>query len=249
MQEREQEQEQAFLPADPTSQPLQPIPQGDDDPDEIFLNAVAEIDTQPLVTVRKPLVIHFIDVLQVFFCGCLILGSLAGIIWQAITYPHTLVILYAKEKPANLTTTLDIPTRTLAPITLTREATSPTTGKGHQDAQAAVGTLTFYNGLFTSQTVPIGTVLTGSDSLQVSTDQSVAIPAANPPQEGEATVNATTIRTGSISNIHSYDINTAFSSSLFVKNLQTFTGGRDARDFQAVAQNYEDLFGSCLQPG
>jgi hypothetical protein len=95
--------------------------------------------------------------------------------------------------------------------------------------------VTFYNGLVTSQTVPIGTVFTSGDGVQVSTDQSVTIPAANPPQEGEATVTATTIRTGSISNIHSYDINTAFSSSLFVKNLQAFTGGRDARDYKAVS--------------
>jgi len=243
--EKEQEIEGRPAPADPNSQPLIPvsIPEGDtqdDDPDEIFLNAVAEIDTQPLVKKRKPIVINIIDIVQIFFCSSLILCGMVGMVWQCITYPHTLVILYTVEKPANLTTILDIPTRTLAPVTLTREATIPTTGHGHQDARPATGTLTFYNGNANPQTVAIGTVFTGGDGIQVSTDQSVTIPAANPPNFGQATITATTIRAGSISNIHSYDINGTVSSSLFVKNLQVFTGGRDARDFQAVAQTDVD---------
>src|SRR6266852_357060 len=205
--EKEQETQVPSVPADPNSEPLLPVPiqvdAMDDDPDEIFLNAVAEIDTQPLVKKRKPLVMNFIDLVQLFFCSSLILCGMVGMVWQAITYPHMLVILYTVEKPANLTTTLDIPTRTLAPITLTRSLTIPTTGTGHQDARAATGTLTFYNGLLTSQTVPIGTVFTGADGIQVSTDQSVTILAANPPQEGEVTITATTIRAGSIGNIHS----------------------------------------------
>src|SRR5713226_9136409 len=173
--EKEQETQVPSVPADPNSQPLLPVPlqvdETDDDPDEIFLNAVAEIDTQPLVKKRKAIVINFIDLVQLFFCSSLILCGMAGMIWQAITYPHTLVILYTVEKPASITTNLDIPTRTLAPVTLTRSLTIPTTGTGHQDARAATGTLTFYNGLLTSQTVPIGTVFTGADGIQVSTDQ------------------------------------------------------------------------------
>ncbi len=80
MQEIEKEQEREGRPAaaDPNSQPLIPvsIPEGDtqdDDPDEIFLNAVAEIDTQPLVKKRKPIVINIIDIVQIFFCSSLIL--------------------------------------------------------------------------------------------------------------------------------------------------------------------------------
>src|SRR5260370_10616218 len=237
MQVRENAQARAGgpAPADPTSQPFIPvsIPEGDtqdDDPDEIFLNAVAEIDTQPLGKKGKPIVINIIDIVQLFFCSSLILCGMVGMVWQAITYPHTLVLLYTVEKPANLTTMLDIPTRTLAPVTLTREATIPTTGHGHQDARPATGTLTFYNGNANPQTVAIGTVFTGGDGIQVSTDQSVTIPAANPPNFGQATITATTRRAGSISNIHSDDINGTVSSSLFVKNLQVFPVAKDDRD-------------------
>src|SRR6266852_943617 len=172
--EKEQETKNTPAPADPNSQPLQPVTLSeaeaqDDDPDEIFLNAVAEIDTQPLVKKRKPIVINFIDILQLFFCGSLILSGMVGMVWQAITYPHTLVILYTVEKPASITTNLDIPTRTLAPVTLTRSLTIPTTGTGHQDARAATGILTFYNGNFSPQSIPIGTVFTGHDGVQVTT--------------------------------------------------------------------------------
>src|SRR5713101_6114157 len=174
-----QEIEGRPAPADPNSQPLIPIVQvdeTDDDPDEIFLNAVAEIDTQPLVKKGKPIVIHFIDIVQLFFCSSLILCGMAGMVWQAITYPHTLVILYTVEKPASITTTLDIPTRTLAPVTLTRSLTAPTTGTGHQDARAATGRLTFYNGSANPQYVPVGSVFTGNDGVKVTTEQSIMDP-------------------------------------------------------------------------
>src|SRR5690242_6955008 len=76
-------------------------------------------------------------------CWLCILASLVGIVYQLITYPHTLIILYTKAIPASTTATLDLPTRPLAPITLTRSATRATTGTGHQDATRATGTLTF----------------------------------------------------------------------------------------------------------
>ncbi len=250
MQETTNQAQVTPVPANSKSEPFQPcvIPQADaqdDDPDTIFIKAVAEIDTQPLL--RRPMRLRWQDVFQSVFCLCLIVGSLAGMVYQLITYPKTLVILYAQEKPATLTTTLDIPTRTLAPVTLTRQRTTPTTGHGHQDAKSAAGTLTFYNGNANPQIVARGTVFTGADSIQVATDQSVIIPAANPPAFGQATIPATTIRAGTSGNIQSYDINGTVSSSLFVKNLQAFTGGRDARTFKAVGQSDIDSLTSTIQ--
>ena len=247
MQEREKEQETRVspAPADPKSEPLLPVPlvqvdETDDDPDTIFIKAVAEIDTQPLLQKKKIVVISFLDVLQVLFCSCLILGSLAGIIWQAITYPQTLAILYTVEKPASLTVMLDVPTRTLAPVTLTREATTPTTGHGHQDAKAATGAVTFYNGQNTPQSIPVGTVLTGQDGVKITTDQPALVPAANLPNVGRVTILARAIQVGSKGNIAPYDINFALTSVLTVKNQTSFTNGQDARDFRAVAQTDVD---------
>src|SRR5712692_7227669 len=238
MQEREKEHIQALAQSDPKSEPLPSasVLQADtmgDDPHEILHNAVAKIDTQPLIPPRIPYT--WGEVVAHLVCLALIIGSMFGMVWQAITYPKTLVILYAVEKPMSLTAILDVATRTLAPVRLTRSATTSTTGHRHQDASAASGILTFYNGNASPQTVAIGTVFTGSDGLQVATDQAVTIPAANPPYLGQATITASTLRAGSAGNIHVYDINGTVSSSVFVKNLAAFTGGRDARTYQAVA--------------
>src|SRR5258708_4276283 len=171
----------------------------DDDPDVIFKKAVAEIDTQPLVKVkpRRTGTLTIAEVLEIVFLVSVLLVGFFGLLWQCLTFPHTLVIVYAKARPASISATLDVPTRTLAPITITRSVTAPTTGHGHQDAQAATGPLTFYNGNANPQAVARGTVLTGADSIQVATEQSVTIPAANPPSFGQATIPATAIRAGS----------------------------------------------------
>src|SRR5260370_19835325 len=139
-----------------------------------------------------------------------------------------------------------MPTRTLAPVTLTKAEPAPTTGKGHQDARSAIGTLTFYNGLFTIQTIPRGTVFTGNDGIRVATEAAVTIPAGNPPGYGQATVEAQALQAGNTGNIAAGDINTMVSSSVLVKNSQ-FGGGRDARDFQAVSQADIDHATSTLK--
>lgn len=238
MQEREKkEQQPSFAPADPASQPLNPVslPQeeDEDDPEQIFLRAVAEIDTQPLKVKDEPFTIG--EVLEV----CLLVGvlclSFMGIIWQCITYPHTLVVLYTKAIPASLTTTLALPTRTLAPITLTRSATTATTGTGHQDARAATGTLLFYNGSATPQSVPGGSVFRGKDGVQVTIDHHVTIPAANLPAIGSLSVVAHALLPGRQGNIAAFDVNSTLSPVLKVRNEAPFTNGRDARTFRAVA--------------
>jgi hypothetical protein len=240
MQQTEHEDEQPLVVlTDRHSHPLQPValPQLDesDDPEQIFVRAVAEIDTQPLTLPKKQVNLFWQNVLEILVCLGMV-GSLIGLVYQVITYPHTLVILYAKEYPASITATLDVPTRTLAPVTVTYSHSTPTTGHGHQDARAASGILTFYNGNASQQTIARGTVITGSDGVQVRTDQAVTLPPANPPSFGQATLTATMLQTGSKGNIHAFDINGTVSGSVFVKNLSAFTGGRDGRDYKAAAQ-------------
>lgn len=201
--------------------------------DEIFAQAVAELDTQPLKIKDEPFTIG--EVLEVVFLVSVLCFSFVGIVWQCITYPHTLVVLYTKAIPASITATLDVPTRALAPVTITRSATAATTGTGHQDARAATGTLIFYNGGATPQYVPIGSVFTGNDGVKVTTDQSVTIPAANLPAIGSIPVFAHAVLVGSKGNIAAFDIDIALSPVLKVRNEAPFTNGRDARTYKAVA--------------
>ena len=169
--------------------------------------------------------------LLLFLC----LASIALQLHLILNPPIATIILIPKSQTISLTATVQLG-RVLPPTTLSQEKTVPTTGKGHQDAQAATGTVTFYNGSNTPQTVTAGTVFTGNDGIQVATDRDATIPAANLPVVGQATVSAHALNAIAKGNIQAYDINLAVSSDLTVKNLSQFSGGQDARDFQTVTK-------------
>jgi hypothetical protein len=179
-----------------------------------------------------------------------ILLSLSCILLQvylAYNPPTATVTIMPKAQLVTLTGTLHLG-RLLSPITLSQSQTVLTTGKGHQDARQATGSVTFYNGLFTSQTVATGTIVTGSDGLQVITDQAAAIPAGNPPSYGQVSVSAHALNAGVKGNIPAYDINhVCCTNAVLVKNTTAFTGGQDERDFQTVAQRDIDTAAAPLQ--
>ncbi len=244
----EKETKPAVTPKEPVSEPLKNLANAQSEPlsqeeaDEIFLNAVSEIPTQPLpkLTTRE-------EIQALLFLSILVLSFIVGSFIALITYPTVTIDLVPISKHVSLTTQLTLPVRTIAPVTLTKTATAPTTGKGHQDATRAGGTLSFYNGLFTQQTIPIGTIFTGKDGVEVTTDESVTIPAANPPQFAETTVTAHTLNSGAAGNIQAGDINITVSNGVLVNNTSAFHGGRDARDFQAVAQSDLDSLTAQVQ--
>lgn len=64
----------------------------------------------------------------------------------------------------------------------------------------------------------------------------MTIPTANTQQVGAASILAHARQVGSAGNIHALDIDGAISSDLLAKNLTAFSGGQDARDYQAVTR-------------
>src|SRR5258708_625769 len=171
----------------------------------------------------------FTTIFSLFLCFASIVLNLHSM----LTPPIATIILIPKSQTLSLNATVQLG-RLLPPTTLSQEKTVPTTGHGHQDAKAATGTVTFYNGSNTPQTSNAGTVFTGNDGIQVATDTDADIPAANPPIEGQATVPAHALNANAKGNNQAYDINLAVSSDLTVKNLSNFSGGQDERDFQTV---------------
>ena len=129
----------------------------------------------------------------------------------------------------------------LAPITLSESKIVLATGRGHQNAQFAGGTITFYNGSSTSQIVPVGTKLTGRDGVHVVTDDAVIIPSATPttpPTFGSVSVSAHAIFTGPRGNIEAEDINSySLGPSILAQNIYAFRGGVNARDFSFVTSS------------
>lgn len=223
--------------------PAQPGEEDDDDfsddPDVIFRREYSKLDTIPL---QAPVPIR----VYVFFC--LVFASFfAGSMIGFVTYPTVTVTIVPIAQQQTLTTSLDVQTRQLAPVTLTKAQTAPTTGRGHHVARQATGILTFYNGNFSSQVVPAGTSYTGRDGVKIVTSEAITIPAAQPPQFARASIDAHALAAGASGNIAPGDINLALSGDLLVKNVTAFTGGRDARDFQAVAPTDLTALTSTLQ--
>jgi VCBS repeat-containing protein len=148
----------------------------------------------------------------------------------------TTATLVVSETPTNG----NIKGRLLPSITLTQSNTVAATGHGHQNAEQAQGTITFFNGVFVSQTIAAGTILTGRDGVQVVTDQLASIPAAlatTPPTYGQVTVSAHALAPGSSGNIAARDINTACClPSVLAQNTASFQGGQSERDFTFVTK-------------
>ena len=180
-------------------------------------------------------------VIAYFAVGIFIFLTLSSILFQLYILfhpPTTTIILMLKSQTVSISATARTG-RLINPVTLSQSATAPATGKGHQDAKTATGTITFYNGQLQSVTVPAGTVLTGNDGAQVETSQDATIPAldptANPPTVGQITVSAHATNPGARGNIPAFDISQPCClTSVIAKNTISFHGGQDERNFQTV---------------
>ena len=177
-----------------------------------------------------------------------------------LTAPTPTITLVPRAQNLSITTMItavsgtptrgQIAGRLLPSLTLSQARTTPATGKGHQDASAARGTITFYNGLLSSQTVAAGTRLSDSDGVEVVTDQVAVIPAARastPPIYGQVTVPAHAAVAGPQGNIRVRDVNEACCLiSVLAQNTVAFRGGQNERDYSVVARADVDNIASSL---
>lgn len=222
------------------------------DPEEPTVINSQEPDTAtPAIPKREaPYFLYFLLILCLF----LLLDSLDTSLTALLTPTATITII---PKAEAITTTATFPLgtssnavqgRVLPALTVTQSMTVPATGRGHQDAQAATGIVTLYNGLSTVQSIAIGTILTGQDGISVVTDEAATIPPANPPSLGETSITAHALQPGSSGNIQAGDINRTLSTGLFAKNTAPFHGGQNARDFPYVRKGDIQQAMSTLTP-
>src|SRR5690349_8632789 len=162
---------------------------------------------------------------------CLLLvGDLADNQLISLMTPTATIAITPEVHTIRLQSTAT-PGKLLSPITLSQSQTVPATGHGHQDARAATGILTFYNGELQPVTIAAGTALTGQDGVSVITDAALTISSASPPAFGTGSVAAHATHTGPVGDLLADDINTIVAGGVYAKNLTAFTGGQDARDF------------------
>jgi hypothetical protein len=241
--EKNQKQEKSTETAQPASGEQVPQVPNDTDIQDIYVLIVREreeeaqqsqvVESAPTKQVKQNFA--YVTLCIVLLCCLPMFGSIAFQVYALLNPPIATITIVPKTQAVTLTGTLQLG-RVLHQITLRQSATTPTTGKGHQDAKAARGLIAFYNGLFTSQIIQAGTILTSSSGVQIATDQAAEIPAANPPNLGQTTVSAHAIQTGTQGNITGYDIDTPCClTAVKAVNTTYFTGGQDERDFSTVS--------------
>ena len=207
------------------------------EPDRITVIKRPEPQAQIIETIQPPQPHHhpYVAYIALTISLSLIFYLVTSAFITTLFPPVITVTIMPTSHALTLSGTLQLG-RLLTPVTISQSQIVPTTGKGHQDARSATGSITFYNGQFTSVTIPTGIILTSASGIRIITDQDAIIPAANPPLFGQATVSAHAIRSGSTGNIAAYDINeVCCTTSVLAKNTQPFIGGQDERNFQTVA--------------
>src|SRR5947209_2893820 len=196
-----------------------PVPGGmvilKEDPEDQVIDAAIPPNTQPPS--------RLFTAATVLFAFMLPLSAILLQVYLAVHPPTVTVTLMPTVHTVTVSGTVHMG-RLIPPVTLSQSATTKTTGQGHQAAAQARGAITFYNGQFTAQTVPAGTMLTGADGVQVITDQDAIIPAANPPIFGQVIISAHAVQAGSKGNIPAYDVNAACCfASVLAKNPDNFS--------------------------
>jgi Baseplate J-like protein len=117
----------------------------------------------------------------------------------------------------------------LLPIrTFTAVAPIIPTGVRTYPATTAHGRLTITNGSVISQTLPAGLTFISSSGISVMTDTAMFVPAGSANGYGVAYVSAHALVSGHAGNIPALAVDTVEGSSLYIRNLAAFQGGRDA---------------------
>jgi len=139
-----------------------------------------------------------------------------------VTYYSALHPVYEHE-------TLTIPAHGLPPQTFTASALVAPTGVKTYPATYAHGLLMFSNGSVIGLSIPQGFTVDGA-----ATDSALYVPPATADGLGMSTVPAHLLASGI--NIPTLSINEVIGSSLFVRNLEPFTGGHPAYSVKYVTE-------------
>ncbi len=196
---------------------------------------VSDRETPPLVPKRTTTAVLVPRFVVLAYLG-MILAMFFFDVFLVLTQTVTITIV---PKSRTVTTRLMLTTvqsRVFTPVTSSQTNTVATTGKGHQSATQATGLITFYNAATVSQTIDAGELLVGADGIQVVTDQTVTIPGAIPPTEGQAVVMAHAVNTGAQGNIAAHDISGACCRENVFAYNGPFHGGHAQRDYQTVTK-------------
>src|SRR5436305_9379149 len=151
------------------------------------------------------------------------------------------VTLYSAQHPYYEHERLTVPPVALPLQVFTTAAPVIPTGVKTYPATSAHGTLTITNASVIAQTLPAGLILLSNTGVQVATDGPVFVPAGSADGFGMATVPAHLLTSGV--NLSTLSVNQTLGTSLYVRNLEPFTGGHPAHTVTFItAQDRQSAF-------
>jgi hypothetical protein len=118
--------------------------------------------------------------------------------------------------------------------TFTAQVAVIPTGIRTYPATTAHGELTITNGSVIAQTLPAGFKFLTNRGVQVITDAAVFVPSGSASGYGYAAVSAHALLSGNQGNIQALAINQVIGSSVYIRNLSSFSGGRDSYSVKYV---------------
>ena len=123
--------------------------------------------------------------------------------------------------------------------TFTAQAVIIPSGVKTYPATTAQGVLTITNGSVIAQTLPAGLTFVSNSGTSVITNRATYVPPGNADGYGMSTVPAHAVTAGI--NLATLSINQTIGTSLYVRNLQPFTGGRPAYSIKVVTKEDRQL--------
>ncbi len=142
------------------------------------------------------------------------------------------VTVYSGQHPSYEHETRVIPAHFLPLQTFSTTQQVIPTGVKTYPATTAHGILTITNGSVVSQELPLGVVFISNSGVSVKTDQKVFVPAGSAEGFGIATVSAHLLTAGI--NMATLDVDQVLGTSLYIRNLDPFTGGKPAYSIKAI---------------
>lgn len=156
-----------------------------------------------------------------------------------------MLTLYSGSHPAYIRTRLTVPAIALPPQTFTARVPVIPTGVKVLPATAAHGRLTITNGSVVAQTLPAGLILLSNSGVEVATDTAVFVPPGSADDYGRTTVAAHAVVPGI--NVPTLAVNQTLGTSLYVRNLQPFSGGHPARTIPFVTAQDKQAAATTVQ--
>jgi hypothetical protein len=163
--------------------------------------------------------------------------SILPIVFSALSLIVLLVfcVLTPYQQP-EVRTTIRVPAVPLSIQTFSITVAIIPTGVKVYSATTAHGILTITNGSIVSETLPKGMIV-GAAVL----DYSVFVPAGSANGYGYATVSAHALVSGKQGNIPAYGIDNVKNASIYIRNLSTFIGGKDAYSVKFATSNDRNI--------